>query len=142
MRSEHVTVANWRRDKQILQKIRHTVFIVKQSVPQALEWDGLDDDALHLIATSKSGEAVGTARLLNDGHVGRVAVLKPWRHHGIGTALMQEVANQAEQLGFKQLKLAAQIHAIPFYTKLGFITYGDAFMDAGIPHRKMRKPFG
>ncbi len=137
-----ITVANWQRDHPALKKIRSEVFIQEQSVPRALEWDGLDDTALHLIATAEIGEPIATARLLIDGHIGRVAVLKAWRNRGIGTALMHEIIHQAEQLGYKQLELAAQIQAIPFYEKLGFIAYGDNFMDAGIPHRNMRKTLG
>ena len=137
-----ITVANWQRDHPALKKIRSEVFIQEQSVPRALEWDGLDDTALHLIATAEIGEPIATARLLIDGHIGRVAVLKAWRNRGIGTALMHEIIHQAELLGYKQLELAAQIQAIPFYEKLGFIAYGDNFMDAGIPHRNMRKTLG
>ncbi len=137
-----IAVANWQRDHQALKEIRSEVFIREQSVPKALEWDGLDDNALHLIATSETGEPIGTARLLNDGHIGRVAVLKAWRGHGVGAALMQEIIKQGELLGYRELELAAQIQALPFYEKLGFVAFGEEFMDAGIPHRNMRNPLG
>lgn len=141
MRSDRFTgtirIADWQREQQALKEIRSEVFIREQSVPVALEWDGLDNDALHLIATSTDNIAVATARLLPDGHIGRVAVLKAWRHQGIGTALIQEIIRQAELLGYKRLELAAQIQAIPFYERLGFTAYGDEFLDAGIHHKNM-----
>jgi len=143
MMSDRFTVsiktANWQRDKRALRAVRSEVFIHEQSVPEELEWDGLDDSALHLLAISTDNITVGTARLLPEGHIGRVAVLKSWRHQGIGTALMLEITHQAERLGYKQLRLAAQLQAIPFYERLGFAAYGDDFMDAGIPHKNMRR---
>ena len=66
MRSDRfsIAVANWQRDQQALREIRSEVFIQEQSVPRELEWDGLDDKSLHLIATSLTGEPIATARLL------------------------------------------------------------------------------
>ncbi|MFY9494463.1 MAG: GNAT family N-acetyltransferase, partial [Limnochordia bacterium] len=32
----------------------------------------------------------------------------------------------------------AQLQAIPFYSRLGFVAEGDEFLDGGIPHRRMR----
>lgn len=143
MRSDRFTgairIADWQREQQALKEIRSEVFVQEQSVPVELEWDGLDNEALHLIATQTDNIAIGTARLLSDGHIGRVAVLKAWRRQGIGTALMREIIHQAELLGYKKLELAAQIQAIPFYERLGFVSYGDDFMDAGIPHKNMRR---
>lgn len=134
-----IIVADWQQDQPALQEIRKQVFIQEQSVPVELEWDGLDEAALHLLAISENNEPIATARLLTDGHIGRVAVLSNWRKQGIGTAMMQAIIKQAEQLEYKQLKLAAQIQALPFYVRLGFEAYGDEFMDAGILHKNMRK---
>ncbi|MDH3354648.1 MAG: GNAT family N-acetyltransferase [Chromatiales bacterium] len=137
-----IAVANWPKDSKALKQIRREVFIKEQSVPEALEWDGLDESALHLIATSESGQTIGTARLLSDSHIGRVAVVKRWRGHGVGSTLIREMIYQAELLGYRELKLAAQIQALPFYERLGFVAYGDEFMDANIPHLNMRKYIG
>ena len=132
-----ISVAGWSDSSEKLKQIRSEVFIKEQSVPQELEWDGLDEDALHLIAISADGKTIGTARLLNDGHIGRVAVIQAWRGHGAGSALMQEMIYQAKLLGYEVLELAAQIQAFPFYQRLGFEAYGEEFMDAGIPHINM-----
>jgi predicted GNAT family N-acyltransferase len=152
MRNEHfnISVTDWASSHEALSAVRSEVFIREQSVPAALEWDGLDDEAVHLIATAANGTAIGCARLLQEtygahgvdegpvGHAGRVAVVKPWRHQGVGSALMHELIRQAVRAGYSQLTLAAQLHAIPFYQRLGFMAYGTEFLDAGIPHINMR----
>ncbi len=74
--------ADWRRDRGNLGKIREQVFVQEQGVPPELEWDDQDAAALHLIAETGTGLAIGTARMLADGHIGRMAVLPQWRHQG------------------------------------------------------------
>lgn len=134
-----IRVADWLADGEALRAIRREVFMEEQAVPEALERDGLDDDALHLLATTDDNTPIGTARLLPDGHIGRVAVVKPWRGRGVGRALMVEILRQAERMGHGEVELAAQIQALPFYEGLGFTAFGEVFMDAGIPHRNMKR---
>lgn len=129
--------ASWQQDHAALCELRRLVFIKEQGVPEALEWDGLDQEALHLLAEDARGKAIATARMLADGHIGRVAVLKPWRGMGVGRKLMQQLLILADQRGYSRLFLDAQIDAIGFYRKLGFTATGEIFMDAGIPHRHM-----
>lgn len=130
-------IANWPEDRTAISEIRHVVFIKEQRVPEELEWDGQDDEALHLIAEDTRGNAIATARMLPDGHIGRVAVAVSWRNRGVGRALMQQLLKIARQRGYRRVFLDAQVEAIDFYRQLGFIAEGDIFMDAGIPHRHM-----
>nr|WP_301272807.1 MULTISPECIES: GNAT family N-acetyltransferase [unclassified Halomonas] len=116
--------------------IRRIVFIDEQQVPQEEEWDGRDTECLHFLATL-NGEPVGTARLLPDGHIGRVAVLSSARGTGIGYQLMEAAIKAAREAGHPHAALSAQLHALAFYERLGFVAHGDVFMDAGIPHREM-----
>ncbi|MFO7648914.1 MAG: GNAT family N-acetyltransferase [Halomonas campaniensis] len=118
-------------------EIRRVVFIEEQRVPREEEWDGRDDDCHHFLALLE-GRPVGTARLLPDAHIGRVAVLAEARGRGIGAALMVAAIDAAYRLGHPAVELAAQTHALAFYARLGFIPFGDEFLDAGIPHRNMR----
>jgi predicted GNAT family N-acyltransferase len=134
-----VVIANWSIDNETIQAIRTEVFIQEQSVPVALEWDGLDDQATHLLVFTYNHKAVATLRLLDDGHIGRVAVLKPFRRLGIATAMMQTALKILQQRHISNISLDSQQEVIPFYQKLGFQTIGSVFMDAGIPHIKMRK---
>lgn len=121
--------------------IRRSVFIEEQSVSQQEEWDGRDGECRHFLAL-KDGLPVGTARLLPDAHIGRVAVLAEARGLGVGVALMRAAIDSARRQGLPAVELAAQTHALDFYARLGFEAYGPAFLDAGIPHRNMRLSLG
>jgi predicted GNAT family N-acyltransferase len=118
-------------------EIRRVVFIEEQRVPLEEEWDGRDLACRHFLAL-QAGAPVGTARLLPDAHIGRVAVLREARGQGIGEALMVAAIAAARRDGHPAVELAAQIHALDFYARLGFEAFGDEFLDAGIAHRNMR----
>lgn len=118
-------------------EIRRVVFIEEQGVPREEEWDGRDGDCHHFLALL-AGRPAGTARLLPDAHIGRVAVLAEARGHGIGAALMRAAIEAARRHGHPAVELASQTHALEFYAQLGFAAHGPEFLDAGIPHRNMR----
>ncbi|PXX97314.1 GNAT family N-acetyltransferase [Halomonas sp. LBP4] len=120
-------------------EIRRVVFIEEQQVPLEEEWDGRDPDCRHFLALA-GGHPVGTARLLPDAHIGRVAVLAEARGHGIGAALMRAAIEAARRHGHPAVELAAQTHALAFYENLGFQAVGEEFLEAGILHRNMRLP--
>lgn len=132
-----IRLASWQQDNAALCQLRRKVFVEEQNVPEELEWDGLDAEALHLLAEDTQGQAIATARMLGDGHIGRVAVLQPWRGQGVGKVLMQHLLELARQRGHHQVFLDAQVEALDFYRRLGFVAEGEVFMDAGIPHRHM-----
>ncbi len=130
--------ADWDRDREQIWQIRETVFVREQKVPLELEWDRLDESCLHLLAEDKTGAPIGTGRLLRDGHIGRMAVLAAWRQRGVGGALLRELVSIAREQGFGEVVLNAQIYAMGFYERHGFVAEGPEFLDAGIAHRKMR----
>lgn len=119
--------------------VRHDVFIIEQNVPVEQEWDDYDAQSWHALARDASGRAVATGRLLPDGHIGRMAVRKEARGTGIGARVLEALIDKARALGYTQLILNAQIHAIPFYARAGFMPEGEAFEEVGIPHRTMRR---
>nr|WP_246389967.1 GNAT family N-acetyltransferase [Halomonas cerina] len=127
---------SWDELGQEATEIRRIVFIEEQRVPVEEEWDGLDDACRHFLAWL-DGDPVGTARLLPDAHIGRVAVLEPYRGQGIGVALMRAAIEAARREGHSTVELAAQTHALAFYERLGFEAFGVTFMEAGILHRNM-----
>ena len=122
------------------QALRRVVFIEEQNVPPDLEVDGLDDKAMHLLATRDS-RPIGCARLLaygSHGKIGRVCVLADQRGLGLGAALMRAAIGQFRSMpGITTVTLGAQVQVITFYERLGFIAQGPVFDDAGIPHRDM-----
>jgi len=131
-----IRLAEWPADLEILRSLRQEVFIREQSVPAELEWDGLDAQSRHTLAIA-DGIPIGTGRLLPDGHIGRMAVLREWRGQGVGSALLASLMDIARELGMRRVLLNAQVHALSFYQRHGFEAEGEEFLDAGIPHRRM-----
>lgn len=131
-----IETGSWDELGEIAGHIRHQVFVIEQAVPEQEEWDGRDQECLHVLAWQDQ-RALGTARLLPDGHIGRVAVLAEARGLGVGAALMRATIEAARQSGHTEVELAAQTHALAFYERLGFSAWGEEFLDAGIPHRNM-----
>jgi predicted GNAT family N-acyltransferase len=134
-----IGTCGWTDAADALRKVRHDVFVVEQRVPESLEWDGADATSLHALAIEPSGEPVGCARLLPDGHIGRVAVVAPWRGCGVGSALLQRLVDAACARGDSRVILNAQVAAMPFYARYGFVARGDAFDEAGIAHCVMER---
>ncbi len=87
--SHSVHIVSWEDEALTLRAIRTEVFINEQQVPEAMEWDEFDAISTHVLARNFDGLPVGTARLLPDGHIGRMAVLKEWRGNGYGSAMLQ-----------------------------------------------------
>jgi len=139
MHHNNVTIrqVEFNREQAAIELIRRKVFIEEQDVPEDLEWDGLDADAVQLLATDSEDKPVATARMLSNGHIGRMAVLPAWRGQGIGYALLTTLLAIARKRQIPGVYLNAQLSAIGFYAKAGFRTEGDTFQDAGIPHKRM-----
>ncbi len=128
---------DWQAHQDALSAIRRKVFIEEQHVPEPLEWDDEDAEAIHLLAFSLDGDAIGCARLLHDGRLGRMAVMPGWRGRGVGSALLELALSLFREQCHEQVGLSAQIHAIGFYEQAGFRVCGEVYDDAGIPHRDM-----
>lgn len=132
-----VRLASWRDDQSALQDVRREVFIVEQQVPEALEWDDADAMSVHVLALDARGLPIGTGRLLADGQIGRMAVVRDWRRHGVGSTILDLLLALARQQGYSAVHLHAQTHALGFYARHGFVVHGETFTEAGIPHRLM-----
>ena len=133
----HVIAADWATRAEALRRVREIVFIEEQGVSREEEWDGLDESARHFVAIDEAGQALGTARLLPTGQIGRMAVLRQHRGRGLGRRLLDAAVAAAADAGFERVFLHAQTHAVPFYRKAGFDPVGDEFLEAGIPHLHM-----
>lgn len=131
--------ASWQEYEEQLGLVRRKVFIEEQQVPEELEWDEYDAISFHILVLDKNGQPIATGRIKPDGHIGRMAVLKSWRSQGIGSAVLQTLIKHALDQNCPEVFLHAQVDAIPFYNKHGFSVCSDEFMDAGIPHRTMKK---
>jgi hypothetical protein len=137
--SASVLVCAWEEARERSRAIRYSVFVEEQRVPLELEWDDMDASSWHALVFAENGTPVATGRLLPDGHIGRMAVLKVARGAGMGARVLDALMAKAAELGYPELILNAQTHAEPFYTRFGFERVGAQFEDAGIPHIEMRK---
>ena len=132
---------DWEQLPSAIAQLRQTVFIREQAVPEELEWDETDQIASHYLVRDDGGAPIATARLYpaedDAGGIGRMAVSRDQRGHGVGTALLRRIMSDAFN-DYDYLVLSAQEGAVDFYRRLGFYVVTDSYMDAGIPHRGMR----
>lgn len=127
----------WSDALPLARAVREKVFIDEQNVPRELEWDEWDERSDHAVALDGGSNAIATARLLPNGRVGRMAVLRNWRGQGVGAALLEALLRLAGERGMREVTLHAQTHAAGFYRRFGFNARGDEFLEAGIPHVEM-----
>jgi predicted GNAT family N-acyltransferase len=121
--------------------VRRLVFVEEQQVPEEEEIDQYDDECIHFVLYDQE-MPIGAGRFRNldgIGKVERICVLSNSRGTGAGKLMMDKIEQYAKQNNYSALKLNAQTQAIPFYSKLGYEIISDEFMDAGIPHRTMKK---
>ncbi len=137
-----IQVLDWGEAEARARSVRDAVFIVEQKVPVELEWDEWDARCAHALALDARSNPVGTARLLPDGHIGRMAVIAGWRGKGVGRALALALLEKARERGMRRIVLHAQTHASGFYRKLGFEISGPEFEEAGIAHVAMSITLG
>ena len=122
--------------------VRKTVFVEEQNVPIEEEIDHLEEESTHFIVTNEDNEPIGAGRFRvvdSYGKVERICVLAEARTSGVGRALMEAIEQYALSQEIEITKLNAQVQAIPFYESLGYAIISDEFLDAGIPHRTMKK---
>lgn len=134
-----VRLCDWARDAPALHRVRQAVFVFEQRIPENLEWDAADAASLHALAEDGTGEPIGCGRLLADGHVGRLAVVRSWRRRGVGAAVLRRLVDEARRRGYARVVLNAQIQAVPFYARYGFVACGREFEEAGIAHCEMSR---
>lgn len=134
-----VLICPWSDARERARAVRYAVFVEEQGVPVELEWDEWDEPSWHALAVAEDGTVLATGRLLPDGHIGRMAVLQSARGTGVGAKVLDALMQKAAELGYPELVLNAQTHAMPFYARAGFAPVGEPFEEAGIPHMEMRK---
>lgn len=133
----HVDRVSWKEAEGDLRLLREMIFIREQNVPPELEWDGEDENSVHLLARDDKNRPIGTARMTPEGQIGRMAVLRAWRNRGVGSKMLQALTTIARAKQLPRVQLNAQVQAVDFYRRHGFETFGTEFLDAGIPHLHM-----
>lgn len=138
-----ILIKSWQDAQKEAYPIRKAVFIEEQSVPEEMELDEFDPIARHALAYINN-ICVGTARFIvkpangvQSGWIGRMAVLANYRKQGMGGQLLSALLELGVSEGIYQFGLHAQLSAIPFYERFGFMALGDIYDEAGIAHRDM-----
>lgn len=122
--------------------IREEVFIKEQGFQH--EFDEIDASAVHLVIYHND-QPVGCGRIYPDAqtdgtwHLGRLAVLSPYRKDGYGKRILQALELEAKTRGATKIVLSAQIQAKPFYEKCGYTGFGEQYLDEHVAHQDMRK---
>jgi predicted GNAT family N-acyltransferase len=121
-------------------RIRYEVFEKEQKVPHEIEFDNLDDEAIHVVVYEDQ-KPVGTGRLLFDGEnykIGRIAVIKEERGKKYGDFVVRMLIDKAFLMGAKRVYANVQLHSEKFYETIGFTRENNnIFFEAGIEHVKM-----
>lgn len=136
-----VELMGWEQAQPIAGPLRFSIFVGEQNVPPGIELDDMDARCVHAIAYDADGKAVGTGRLLPDGHIGRMAVVKEWRRMGVGAAILEALMAEARRRSHSEVVVEAQLQAGEFYRGLGFVAEGKVYPEAGILHQTMRRKF-
>jgi YbgC/YbaW family acyl-CoA thioester hydrolase len=138
-----VELGRWQTLAGDARQVRTEVFLEEQRIPVEMEWDELDDVAIHAVARNRLGLAVGTGRLLQHapgvGRIGRMAVTRVLRGSNVGRDVLRALMLAATQRGDHEVLLHAQRTAQGFYARLGFEPRGEPFEEAGIVHIEMHR---
>jgi predicted GNAT family N-acyltransferase len=121
--------------------LRERVFCGEQGVSLAVERDGRDPEALHVVALEEE-RLVGTCRLVFDretARLGRMAVEPGARGRGLGAAILLAAERSAREAGARRITLHAQTAVKDLYSRHGYIPHGEPFVEEGIDHVAMEK---
>ena len=134
-----VTEVSWATHQQQLMSLRFAVFVGEQGIEADDEQDPNDPYCRHFVAMNSNNAVIGCGRLTPEGQIGRMAVQAALRQTGIGSAILQHILQCARHRGSKAVFLHAQTDAAEFYARHGFISNGETFIEAGIPHIGMHR---
>lgn len=134
-----VELLSWEEARTAAAPVRYAVFLEEKDAPPGVELDDIDPQCIHALALDESGKAVGTGRLLPDGQIGRMAVLKDWRRRGVGAAIIEALIEEARRRGYAAVTTSVALQPAQFYRSEGFVAEGKVYREADILQHKMRK---
>lgn len=137
MKRYTINIGAWAELSTDASAVRYAVFVQEQHVPLSIEMDSQDAVCLHAVVYDHR-LPIATGRLLPNAHIGRMAVLADYRGQGVGALVLKALVDLAKKRGDTAVFLSAQLHAMKFYERYGFVPYGEKYLDANIAHRMMR----
>lgn len=134
-------LASWPDIAEPVTALRHAVFVQEQGVDAALAVDGADALAVHAAVRNGLGQVVASGRLVEQApgvaRIGRMAVDRVLRGSGLGEQVLRVLVAAARARGDREVMMHAQTSAQAFYERLGFVTRGQGFTEAGMAHIEM-----
>jgi ElaA protein len=131
---------------EVLQ-LRSEVFVLEQACAFQ-DMDGKDQHARHLLGRTER-RLLAYARLFGPGEcyaeasIGRVVTAAACRRTGVGKQLIREAIAAVERhWGSGPIRIGAQAYLERFYESFGFVRDDENYLEDGIPHLYMVRPFG
>jgi putative N-acetyltransferase (TIGR04045 family) len=125
-------------------RIRHDVFVREQAIFSGTDRDERDDDPAVLKVLGRcGGVAAGAVRLYElDPSEGvwqgdRLAVLPPYRRHGLGEPLVRFAVRTAAERGGRVMVAHIQPPNVRWFEGLGWVRSGPFEVYVGLPHQPM-----
>lgn len=122
-------------------QLRSEIFVLEQNCLYQ-DMDGLDKRAYHLMLMDDQGILVGYARIFppnitfREASIGRI--ISKMHGIGLGKLLMEKSIEETLTLfGQVDIRIGAQVYAIPFYERFGFESMGTVYIEDEIPHIEM-----
>lgn len=134
-----IMITIYNKINETAKQIRNIVFIKEQGF--SYDEDDTDNISKHVIYYLNN-IPIGVCRYFINNekgiyHLGRFAILKEYRNCGYGKKMLLEVIKQIKKENGKEIHISSQLHAIPFYEKLGFKVKGDIYYEQQCPHKDM-----
>ncbi|MGX7163126.1 GNAT family N-acetyltransferase [Enterococcus massiliensis] len=139
-----LVVGNQRWQRAASCYIRLQVFVLEQKIPLEEEFDAHDLDETIYAVLYDENKPAATGRFLQEGttaRLTRIATLPEYRKQHLGSQIIEALEVYALSQGLKKASIHADLTALPFYQKLGYVPYGEVYLEDGVPCQSLEKEF-
>lgn len=141
----YVKIVTSKEDALAMATIRYKTFVKDMNIDFDSEIDGSDNDCVNFLAFVDN-KPVGTIRYLMEENrtfrLGRFAVLKEYRKHGLGRKLFLFVENYIkERYNPCTIYFHGMAYLKDFYVSLGYSIESEPFLEEGIEHITFKKEY-
>jgi len=133
-----IKVLPWSEAEHHAAPLRFEVFMQATGGATGVEVNEGDNDCVHVLAYD-GGRPIGTARLMPDGHISRMVVVKEWRRRGVGGLMLDALVEEARKRGDAVVRIVAPMQAMEFYRERGFVPDGKIVKSGSSLQQPVRK---
>lgn len=133
-----VKVLPWSEAEHHAAPLRFEVFMQATSGATGVEVNEGDNECIHALAYD-GGRPIGTARLMPDGQISRMVVVKEWRRRGVGGQMLDALVEEARKRGLAAVRVMAPMQAMEFYRERGFVADGKVVKSGKSLQQPVRK---